>query len=243
MRDEVARIIAERAIGVHWDSLAPNRVEWRRRQRGTSVALPEVHQDELLDAADAILALLTPAVPSEGSVEPSSVGPETDHETADLKPCPFCGGRDIRLGHEELENESAWPRYECQDCLASTEHDIAAWNTRHASSKARDGAAHKSPTPNLPGEALVEAVADAIERAQCKGREGPYGGYDYSSYGWPQPYRVRDFRDPNSATWGETVFQSDDPNECDREFERLTRQHIARSAIQAYTRSKTEGAE
>ena len=80
---------------------------------------------------------------------------------------------------------------------------------------------------------LLERVGRAIEAARCPNREGPYGGYDYSSYGNPTPYHVRDFRDPKSDTWGRTVFRSNDRDAMHREYERLTRAHIALAAIQA----------
>lgn len=81
---------------------------------------------------------------------------------------------------------------------------------------------------------LIEHLYGALERAWCKGREGPYGLYDYSDYGWATPHHVRDFRDPNSATWGECAFKSTDRGEAEAEYERLTREHLITSVIGAY---------
>jgi lysozyme family protein len=84
-----------------------------------------------------------------------------------------------------------------------------------------------------PTDEEVEAVAAAIDRARCAGREGPYGGYDYSGYGVSKPYVVRDFRDPASDAYGSAVFESDDRSEAEAVFEQLTQSHIARAAIEA----------
>lgn len=86
---------------------------------------------------------------------------------------------------------------------------------------------------------LLDAIADAIERARCPGREGPYGGYDYGHntdfYG-PAPkdgrYVVRDFRDPSSPAWGTWVHQCHDEAEHEAAFARLTRRHIAAAALE-----------
>jgi hypothetical protein len=89
-------------------------------------------------------------------------------------------------------------------------------------------------------EGVVERVARAIDAAQCKGREGPFGGYDYGHnadfYG-PAPeggrYVVRDFRDPASPDYGKWVHQTNDRDEHERVFARMTEHHIARAAIAA----------
>jgi hypothetical protein len=58
-REQVARIIAERAIGVTWEMLHADRRAARLAQRsGTSITDYGVHQDEVLDAADAVIAYL-----------------------------------------------------------------------------------------------------------------------------------------------------------------------------------------
>jgi hypothetical protein len=81
---------------------------------------------------------------------------------------------------------------------------------------------------------LLDAVADAIEKAGCPGREGPYGSYDYSNYnGESPPFVVRDFRDPNSAEWGTVVWRGSDSKTCDEVYNILTRRHIAAAAIRA----------
>lgn len=90
-------------------------------------------------------------------------------------------------------------------------------------------------------EAQLDRVADAIEAAQCPGREGPFGGYDYGHneafYG-PAPkdgrYVVRDFRDPKSETWGSWVHQTNDREEHEAMFKTLTRRHIAEAAVRAH---------
>ena len=55
---------------------------------------------------------------------------------------------------------------------------------------------------------ILDAVSSAITEAQCLGREGPYGGYDYGHneafYGKAPDdgrYVVRDFRKFGSPTW------------------------------------------
>lgn len=95
----------------------------------------------------------------------------------------------------------------------------------------------RSSVPN----AVLDAVAFAIERARCPGREGPYGGYDYGHntdfYG-PAPvggrYVVRDFRDYRSPAWGAWVHQTDSHDEHEQAYLRLTGRHIAQAAIAAY---------
>jgi hypothetical protein len=95
----------------------------------------------------------------------------------------------------------------------------------------------KADIPN----AVLDAVADAIIRAEVPWREGPYGGYDYghdeSFYG-PAPeggrYVVRDFRDMASETYGAWVHQTHDKDEHEQAYQRLTRRHIAQAAITAY---------
>jgi len=87
-------------------------------------------------------------------------------------------------------------------------------------------------------EKIIERVASAIEEAQCHGREGPYGLYDYSDYpGNTAPHRVRDFRDPKSDTYGNHVFKSVNREEARAEYERLTREHVAKAAIEAMRNS------
>lgn len=80
------------------------------------------------------------------------------------------------------------------------------------------------------------AVAEAITKAQnLPWGEGPYGLYDYRGYGATEkPFHVRDFRDPASETWGHRVARFDTHEEALAEYERLTRIHIGRAAIEAY---------
>ena len=86
----------------------------------------------------------------------------------------------------------------------------------------------------------VEAVKAAIKLASCLGREGPFGGYDYGHneafYG-PAPedgrYVIRDFRDPKSPDWGKWLHQTDNREEHEAMFVKMTDDHIAHSAIAA----------
>ena len=79
---------------------------------------------------------------------------------------------------------------------------------------------------------IVQIVAKAIEEAQCRFREGPYGLYDYTSYGDHIPHHVRDFREPYSK--GPCVFKSIDRDKAYDEYTRLTQEHLAIAAIKAY---------
>ena len=86
----------------------------------------------------------------------------------------------------------------------------------------------------------VEAVKAAIKLASCPGREGPFGGYDYGHneafYG-PAPedgrYVIRDFRDRKSPDWGKWLHQTDNREEHEAMFVKMTDDHIAHSAIAA----------
>jgi hypothetical protein len=86
----------------------------------------------------------------------------------------------------------------------------------------------------------VEAVKAAIKLASCPGREGPFGGYDYGHneafYG-PAPedgrYVIRDFRDPKSPDWGKWLHQTDNREEHEAMFVKMTDDHIAQAAIAA----------
>lgn len=85
---------------------------------------------------------------------------------------------------------------------------------------------------------LIERVAEAIIGAQCLGREGPFGGYDYGHntefYG-PAPeggrYVIRDFRTPKSR--GEWLHQTDDNELHQSTLKKMTEEHIAKAAIRA----------
>ena len=87
-----------------------------------------------------------------------------------------------------------------------------------------------------PTDEQLDRIAAAIEAAQCPGREGPYGLYDYG-YSNPnppdEPYCVRDFRDTRAARYGMTVFRSADRATAETKFEELTRRHVARAAWNA----------
>jgi len=72
----------------------------------------------------------------------------------------------------------------------------------------------------------IEIVSDAIDRAECRGREGPYGGYNYDGL-----LVIRDFRTLGSK--GEWVHETRDREEHESEFERLTKQHKVHTALKA----------
>ena len=86
----------------------------------------------------------------------------------------------------------------------------------------------------------IQAVARAIKSASCHGREGPFGGYDYGHneafYG-PAPeggrYVIRDFRDPSSPDWGAWLHQTNDRDEHESMFAKMTDDHVAQAAIAA----------
>jgi hypothetical protein len=81
---------------------------------------------------------------------------------------------------------------------------------------------------------ILRLVSLAIKAAECPGREGPYGLYDYSGYeGSDPPHVVRDFRDPKSPDYGSFVFRSECPKVARSEYDRLTDEHIARAAVRA----------
>ena len=77
-------------------------------------------------------------------------------------------------------------------------------------------------------DSVLDKVAEAIERAQCPDREGPYGLYSYGKYA------VRDFRDYSSPDYGKVIFTHEDENIARAEYEKLTRRHIARAGIKAF---------
>lgn len=93
---------------------------------------------------------------------------------------------------------------------------------------------------------LVEQVARAISSASCPGHEGPFGGYDYG-HNREAPkggrYVIRDFRDPASNDWGKWVHQSDDRDEHDAMFTKMTEEHIAQAAIKAVLDAMQEPSE
>lgn len=84
-------------------------------------------------------------------------------------------------------------------------------------------------------EQFLDAIADAIEKARCPGREGPYGLYDYSAYpGSEPPHVIRDFRPGLSGrAIGRTVECFEDAAEARRHYDELTRRYIAKAAVNA----------
>lgn len=79
----------------------------------------------------------------------------------------------------------------------------------------------------------LRTVHAAIHDAMHPDREGPYGLFDYGSYGDPVPHQVRDFRDPRSATYGDCVFRSVDRDAALSVYETLTQEHVAIAAMTA----------
>jgi len=49
-----------------------------------------------------------------------------------LRPCPFCGSKNISKSMGENGDGTPWPYIECDDCGASTEPDV--WNRRSTDS-------------------------------------------------------------------------------------------------------------
>lgn len=82
----------------------------------------------------------------------------------------------------------------------------------------------------------LETIHAAIDAAQVPDRQGPYGLFDYTSYGDPAPHHVRDFRDTRSDTYGDSVLVTTDRDLARRTYERLTREHVAIAAMQATLR-------
>jgi len=89
--------------------------------------------------------------------------------------------------------------------------------------------------PDVSDETL-DAIAEAIRIAECPDREGPFGLYDYSSYGdgsHAGAHRVRDFRSYADPAYGSSVHVCDDPVEARRVYEEMTRRHVAAAAWDA----------
>lgn len=80
-------------------------------------------------------------------------------------------------------------------------------------------------------------INEAITNARQPGREGPYGLFDYTSYGDRSPHHVRDFRlhtlRTNPDKYGACVFHSKDKDMAQAEYERLTAEHIGMAAFNA----------
>src|SRR3546814_8088281 len=81
--------------------------------------------------------------------------------------------------------------------------------------------------------AAIDRAVAAAEKARFPLREGPFGGYDYG-HNNSQPvkggrYVIRDFRDPSSPDWGKWIHQTDNHDEHEALFKRMTDEHIVRS--------------
>ncbi len=90
---------------------------------------------------------------------------------------------------------------------------------------------------------MLELVGEAIEQALCPDREGPYGLYDYTNYGHPKPHHVRDFRDPRSTAYGDSVLMTTDREEAEVVYARLKREHVAQAAIAAFLKHSDQVSE
>jgi hypothetical protein len=80
---------------------------------------------------------------------------------------------------------------------------------------------------------LIDRAAAAYDAARCQHREGPYGFYNYTSYGAPLPYVVRDFRNPADPNFGQHVVATTDEEQGRRAYEQLTREHIFGCVVDA----------
>lgn len=129
---------------------------------------------------------------------------------------------------------------DCERCDCHNQGDaeaVARWDADMATAKAIRALKHLPRCEDQMSKIahqVLDAVGFAIDAARCPSGEGPYGLFDYTSYGWPKPHRVRDFRDTKSKSYGADVFVSDDRDEARAEFERLRRHHLAQAAIDAY---------
>jgi hypothetical protein len=92
----------------------------------------------------------------------------------------------------------------------------------------------------------LERAVEALNRAKCPGREGPFGGYDY---GYPNDrpveggrYVIRDFRDLSSPDWGRWLHQTNDREEHERQLQRMKDEHIVRAVIAAIREPGDEAA-
>lgn len=88
---------------------------------------------------------------------------------------------------------------------------------------------------NFDDEDLMNRVGNAIEEANCPGREGPLGGYDYGD-GAPHSirygrYAIRDFRDPQRPSYGGVIFRTPDRELFEARLEKMRRDHIAQAAM------------
>jgi len=80
-------------------------------------------------------------------------------------------------------------------------------------------------TPPPIDAALLTAVSEAIAKADAHRK---YGAYDYSNYpGDAAPHVIRD------EDTGATIYRGWDSAYCHSEYERLTKEWVARCAIKA----------
>lgn len=78
---------------------------------------------------------------------------------------------------------------------------------------------------------VISDVANAIDRARCPHREGPFGGYLYDDL-----HVIRDFRDPASPDWGKWLHRTTDTYLHEELYAKMTREYIASEAILAFSR-------
>ena len=89
---------------------------------------------------------------------------------------------------------------------------------------------------------LIERAAAAYERASCPHRHGPYGLFDYTSYGSSVPHVVRDLRDMCSVDFNKVVFRSTCRDAAQAEYDRLNREHIFGAVVDAVLADPTREA-
>lgn len=84
---------------------------------------------------------------------------------------------------------------------------------------------------------VLTRVAEALEKATCPGREGPFGLYNYSVYrsSLRPPHVIRDFRPGTPRErWGMPIVRTSDPVEALAIYETMTREFLAAEAIRAF---------
>lgn len=82
-------------------------------------------------------------------------------------------------------------------------------------------------------ERMIEAMGKAVETERGKPWHGPFGLFDYSPGTDGLGFHIRDFRDPNSKTWGRTISRFATYENAKEEYDRVTRAHFAEAALKA----------
>lgn len=110
----------------------------------------------------------------EPSATPKSEMPCNCHEEkVELKPCPFCGSKDLEIipaGKGDNESMSMYQRIYCSGCQtmfkqmidASPEYLVQCWNTRNAEVAKADSVPYLQ-KKNLQGK-IIQAVTDSVKK-------------------------------------------------------------------------------